>query len=151
DRAMLEQIKDPLSHLVRNALDHGLETSGARLAAGKPATGQLSVSVTQQGDSLRLELADDGGGIDVSAVRAGAVARGLVTAEAAAAMPDHEAMWLIFRSGLSTSRAITAISGRGVGLDVVRENIERLNGWIEVDSVPGHGTRFAVSLPLTVA
>ncbi len=151
DRAMLEQIKDPLSHLVRNSLDHGLEKRAARLAAGKPATGKLTLSAAQHGDSLRLELADDGGGIDVSAVKAGAVARGLVTAEAAAAMSDHEALWLIFRSGLSTSATITAISGRGVGLDVVRENIERMNGWIEVNSVPGRGTRFAFSLPLTVA
>jgi len=151
DRAILEQIKDPLSHLVRNALDHGLEPPAARLAAGKPAGGRLTLSAAQHGDSLRLELADDGGGIDVAAVKAGAVARGLLTAEAAAAMPDNEALWLIFRSGLSTSQTITEISGRGVGLDVVRENIERLNGWIEVESTLGRGTRFALSLPLTVA
>jgi two-component system chemotaxis sensor kinase CheA len=151
DRAMLEQIKDPLTHLVRNSVDHGLETPAARMAAGKPAVGRLTLSAAQLGDSLRIEVSDDGAGIDVARVKAGAVQRGLVTAEAAASMTGHEALWLIFRSGLSTSPIITAISGRGVGLDVVRENIERLNGWIDVDSVPGRGTRFAFSLPLTVA
>src|SRR5207249_2135887 len=114
DRAILEQIKDPLSHLVRNALDHGLETPMARQAAGKAPAGRLSLSAAQQGDSLRIELADDGGGINVARVKAGAIQRGLVTAEAAAAMSDQEALWLIFRSGLSTSPIITTISGRGV-------------------------------------
>ena len=151
DRAILEQIKDPLSHLLRNALDHGLEMPQARQgAAGKPPAGRLTLSAAQQGDSLRIELADDGGGINVARVKAGAIQHGLVTAEAAAAMTEHEALWLIFRSGLSTSPIITAISGRGVGLDVVRENIERLNGWIEVDSELGRGSRFTFSLPLTV-
>jgi len=151
DRAILEQVKDPLSHLVRNALDHGLETPQARLAAGKPPAGRLKLSAAQQGDSLRIELGDDGGGINLARVKAGAIQRRLVSAEAAANMTDQEALWLIFRSGLSTSPIITAISGRGVGLDVVRENIERLNGWIEVDSRPGQGTRFTFSLPLTVS
>jgi len=150
DRAILEQIKDPLSHLVRNALDHGLEAPAARNAAGKSPAGLLTLTAAQQGDSLRIELADDGGGINVARVKAGAIQRGLLTTEAAAAMTDHDALWLIFRSGFSTSPIITAISGRGVGLDVVRENIERLNGWIEVESVLGQGTRFTFSLPLTV-
>ena len=151
DRAMLEQIKDPLAHLVRNSMDHGLEIPSARVASGKPPAGKLTLRAEQQGDSLRIEVVDDGAGIDVARVKASAIQRGLVTAEAAAAMSDHDALWLIFRSGLSTSPIITAISGRGVGLDVVRENIERLNGWIDVENVPGRGSRFAFSLPLTVA
>jgi two-component system chemotaxis sensor kinase CheA len=151
DRAVLEQVKDPLLHLLRNSLDHGLETPAAREAAGKPRAGTLTLTASQTGNRIHLELADDGAGINVRQVREGAVRHGLLTAEAAAALSDREALWLIFRSGLSTRREVTDLSGRGVGLDVVRENIERLNGSVDVASVPGQGTRFGLSLPLTVA
>jgi two-component system chemotaxis sensor kinase CheA len=151
DRSVLEQIKDPITHLLRNSLDHGLEPPAARRAAGKPARGTITLSAAQHGSSVRVEVADDGAGIPVARVKASAVRQGVLTAEAAAAMSEHEALWLIFRSGLSTSPMITDLSGRGVGLDVVRENIERLTGTLEVESEAGSGARFILSLPLTVA
>jgi len=151
DRSLLEQIKGPLIHLLRNALDHGLETAEVRKAAGKPVTGSLTLTASQRGSSIVIELADDGGGIDVARVKASAVQKGWLTAEAAQAMSEREALWLIFRSGLSTKSAVTDLSGRGVGLDVVHEQVTRLNGIIDVDSKPGHGTRFSLGLPLTVA
>jgi two-component system, chemotaxis family, sensor kinase CheA len=151
DRSMIEQIKAPVMHLLRNAVDHGIEPAEARLAAGKPRAGTIRLVATQQAGSIVIEIADDGAGIDLERVRASSVRQGFLTAEAAEAMSDHEALWLIFRSGLSTSPTITDISGRGVGMDVVREQIERLHGMIDVDSQPGQGTRFSLTLPLTVA
>ena len=151
DRSLLEQIKGPLIHLVRNALDHGLETPHARQAAGKAATGSLRLTASQHGGSILIELAEDGAGIDVTRVKASAVQKGWLTPEAAQAMSEREALWLIFRSGLSTKTAVTDLSGRGVGLDVVHEQVSRLNGIIDVDSQPGLGTCFTLRLPLTVA
>ncbi|MGQ0603368.1 MAG: hybrid sensor histidine kinase/response regulator [Anaerolineales bacterium] len=151
DRSLLEQIKDPLTHLLRNCLDHGIESPARRLAMSKPREGTLTLSVSQQGGNIRIEVADDGAGIDIDRVKESATKKGIITAEAAATLSDREALWLIFRSGLSTSPIITDLSGRGVGMDVVREKIERLNGLIDVENFPGRGTRFVFSLPLTVA
>lgn len=151
DRSMVEQIKAPLLHLLRNAIDHGIELADAREVAGKPRAGTITLVASQQAGSIVIEIADDGAGIDLGRVRASSVRQGFLTAEAAEAMSDREVVWLIFRTGLSTSSAITDISGRGVGMDVVREQIERLHGMIDVDSQPGQGTRFSLTLPLTVA
>lgn len=151
DRSILEQIKAPLMHLLRNSADHGIERPAARQAAGKPREGTITLTAAQRGGAIQLEIADDGAGIDLARVRASAVRQGHLTSEAIEAMSDREALWLIFRSGLSTSPSVTDISGRGVGMDVVREHIERMNGMIDVESQPGQGTRFIITLPLTVA
>jgi two-component system chemotaxis sensor kinase CheA len=151
DRSVLEQIKDPLTHLLRNSVDHGIETPQTRAAADKPAEGVITLAAAQRGDSITIEVSDDGAGIDLAAIRAAAVAKGLLQPGEAETLSDREALWLIFNSRLSTSTHVTALSGRGVGLDVVRENVERLRGIIDVDSQRGHGARFTLSLPLTVA
>lgn len=151
DRAILEAIRGPLVHLLRNAVDHGLEAPAARTAAGKPAEGRLSLRAAYEGGRVRIELTDDGAGIDTEAVRRSAVAKGLVTAEAAARMTGGELMPMIFRPGFSTSSSVTALSGRGVGLDVVKTNVERIGGSVDVISTPGAGTIFAIMLPLTLA
>ena len=151
DRTILEQVKAPLVHLLRNAVDHGLESSEKREAAGKPRQGRLELTAAQRGANLQVEVSEDGGGIDVNRVRESAVRKGLLTQEAAAAMPDQEAMWLIFRPGFSTKSEVTDLSGRGVGLDVVRENVEGLGGMIDVKSELGVGTTFTLTLPMSVA
>ena len=151
DRSVIEQIKDPLTHLLRNAIDHGLEVPSVRVMASKPAEGAITLTAAQHGDSIAIEVNDDGAGIDLAQVRASAIDKGIVSAEEAAAISDREALWLIFRSGLSTAAEVSNLSGRGVGLDVVRESIERLHGTISVNSQPGQGTRFSLNLPLTVA
>jgi two-component system chemotaxis sensor kinase CheA len=151
DRAVLERVKDPLMHLVRNCVDHGIEPPEVRAAAGKPAAGTVALRARQRGDTLLVEVADDGAGIDPARVRAAAVERGLLAAEAAADLPDHEALALVLRSGFSTSRAVTDLSGRGVGLDVVREQVERLHGSVQVTSEPQDGTTVSLTLPLSVS
>ncbi|MGH2787644.1 MAG: hybrid sensor histidine kinase/response regulator [Actinomycetota bacterium] len=151
DRSVLEQLRAPMNHLLRNAVDHGLETPEVRRATGKPARGTIKVSAHQRGDSLVVEIADDGAGIDAGVVRASAVKRGLVTAAEAESMGDAGVLDLIFRSGVSTSPMITDLSGRGVGLDVVRDAIERMHGILEVHTEPGAGTTFVLSVPLAVA
>ncbi len=151
DRSVLEQIKDPLTHLLRNALDHGIEPPAERAAAGKPTTGTITLSAAQHGDSIIITVADDGQGIDADRVRQSAVKRGIISAEEAQSMSDQDALWLIFRSGVSTSTVVTDVSGRGVGMDVVRDKVERLHGLIDVRSTPGAGTTFILTLPLTVA
>ncbi len=151
DRSVLEQIKDPITHLLRNALDHGVELPQERAEAGKPATATITLAAAQHGDSIIITVADDGRGIDVARVRESALRRGIISAEEARAMSDQDALWLIFRSGVSTSRAVTGVSGRGVGMDVVRDKVERLHGLIDVRSAPGAGTTFILTLPLTVA
>jgi len=148
DRWVLEQIKDPLVHLLRNSVDHGVEAPTGRQQAGKRQAGTIHLSAVPQGDTLLIELADDGAGIVPARVKAMAVKKGLLAPDAAAALSDQEALQLIFRSGFSTSPIITDLSGRGVGLDVVREHIDRLHGVIEVDSQPGEGTRFQLWIPL---
>jgi two-component system chemotaxis sensor kinase CheA len=151
DRAVLEQMRGPLTHLVRNALDHGLESPEERVRGGKPRGGTIGITASQRGGALIVEIQDDGAGIDAVRVRAAAVEKGVLTPDAARAMSDREAISLIFGSGLSTAPTVTDVSGRGVGLDVVRESVERLQGSIEVDSRLGEGTTFTLTLPVSVA
>jgi two-component system chemotaxis sensor kinase CheA len=151
DRSLIEEMRAPLTHVIRNSIDHGIEPTAVRRAAGKPAKGTISVSAYQQGGTFSVEVADDGAGIDLARVRVKAVERGICTQEAAERMSDREAIGLIYRSGFSTAAIITDLSGRGVGLDVVREHIERLHGMIDVDARAGLGTRFTFVLPLSVS
>jgi two-component system chemotaxis sensor kinase CheA len=151
DRQVLEAIRDPLTHLVRNSVDHGLEPPAERRAAGKRDTGRLSLTAGQQNGFVVIELADDGRGLDLDHIRASALAAGLVSPNELAAMDDETVRGLIFCPGLSTAAQVTAISGRGVGLDVVKANIAALGGTIEVASTPGAGTRFVLRIPLTLA
>jgi two-component system chemotaxis sensor kinase CheA len=151
DRSLIEEIGDPLIHLLRNAVDHGVETTDARAAHGKPATARVRLAAEHQESSIVIVVEDDGRGIDAARVRARAVERGLLSAEAAARLTDAEAADLIFAPGLSTADEVTDVSGRGVGMDIVRTNVERLGGTVEVHSTPGAGTRFMLRLPLTLA
>ncbi|MCQ4161978.1 chemotaxis protein CheW [Roseomonas sp. GC11] len=151
DRQVLELIKDPLTHMVRNSADHGLETPEERRAAGKPAAGRISLSARQEGGRIVIQLADDGRGLNLAKVRARAVERGLATEAAVAAMEDAEVARFVFRPGFSTAAAVTAVSGRGVGMDVVRTNIERIGGTVDLQTVPGQGTTITVRIPLTLA
>ena len=150
DREMIEMIRDPLTHMVRNAIDHGLELPAAREAAGKPATGMLSVCARQSGNQILIEVADDGAGIDSERLVAKALAAGVLTPERAARLNNAQRNALIFEAGLSTAQEVTAISGRGVGMDVVRANIERIGGLIDVESRPGRGVKFTIRAPLTL-
>src|SRR5690606_34524180 len=151
DRRVLQQIGDPLMHLIRNALDHGLEAPEERQAAGKPPVGRLSLTAQHANNRVIIIVADDGRGIDTERVLAKAVERGLCSPERARELTDAEVYQLLFASGFSTAASVSNLSGRGVGLDVVRRNIEGLGGQIVVESVPGQGTTFTLSLPLTLA
>jgi len=151
DRKVIEAIGDPLIHLLRNAVDHGLEPPDARERAGKPRAGRLVLAAEQREGHILITVSDDGRGIDADALRKVAVAKSLMTPEAAQTLTDEEALDLIFRSGISTARQVTDLSGRGVGMDIVRTNIERLNGTIRVHSRVGEGTTFELTLPLTMA
>lgn len=151
DKRVLEQIKDPLIHLLRNAVDHGLEPAAERQASGKAASGHIHLSASQQGHHILVMVEDDGRGLDLPAIRQAAVRRGSIGPAEANKLSDEAAALLIFHSGLSTSRIITDISGRGVGLDVVRQNVEELHGNLAVTSRPGQGTTFTLTLPLTLA
>ena len=150
DREMIEMIRDPLTHIIRNAVDHGIELPAARLKAGKREIGLLSVSARQSGNQILIDIVDDGKGIDGAKLLEKAIASGVVTKEDAAAMTPREQLALIFEAGLSTAKSVTAISGRGVGMDVVRSNVERIGGVVEVDSAPGKGTRMTLRVPLTL-
>jgi chemosensory pili system protein ChpA (sensor histidine kinase/response regulator) len=150
DASIIEQIVDPLLHIVQNAVGHGLETPDERRARGKPPAGTVTLSASHRGAFVVVEVADDGRGIDAERLRRRAVAQGFVTPEAAAAMTEREALDLIFRPGFSTAAEVTTTAGRGVGMDVVRTNVGRLAGEIEVATEPGAGTRFILRLPLTV-
>ena len=151
DRAILQELGDPLLHLLRNAIDHGLETPAERAAAGKPASGQLRLAAARHQGRAVITVEDDGRGMDPAALRRVAVERGLLTAEQAAALTDDEAFMLICRPGFSTARQVTDVSGRGVGMDVVRRQVESLRGHLEIASQVGRGTRFTLRLPLTLA
>ncbi len=151
DRSVLEQIQGPLVHLIRNSIDHGLESPEDRVASGKPRQGTLRITASPRGASLQIEVVDDGAGINPAKVKASAVKKGVLTADSAAALSEHEALWLIFRPGFSTRNEVTDLSGRGVGLDAVHEVVEQLGGLIDLESTPGKGTRFTLSLPMAVA
>lgn len=151
DRQMIELIKDPLSHMVRNAADHGIETPAERLAAGKGEIGRIRIEAAQEGGQIVILFSDDGRGLDLIGLRARAVAQGLLGEAAALRLPAAEAARLIFHPGLSTAPNVTAISGRGVGMDVVRANLEKIGGSVEVESTSGRGTRFVLRIPLTLA
>jgi two-component system chemotaxis sensor kinase CheA len=151
DRRIVDELRDPLLHLVRNAADHGVEGPAARRAAGKPEVGRLVVRVEPRGSRVGLVVEDDGRGLDLAAIKASAVRKGLLTADAAGRLADADAARLIFLPGFSTAAAVTEISGRGVGLDVVQSTVVRLGGAVDVSSVPGRSTRFDLELPLTLA
>jgi two-component system, chemotaxis family, sensor kinase CheA len=151
DKTIIEAIRDPLTHIVRNSIDHGIELPEARLAAGKPAEGLLHMRARQEGGQVIIEITDDGAGIQVSRVKAKAVGKGLLTAEHALTITDRDAMQLIFAPGFSTAEAITNVSGRGVGMDVVRTNIEKIGGAVDVASTPGVSTTVSLRIPLTLA
>jgi two-component system chemotaxis sensor kinase CheA len=151
DKSLLDAIAEPLTHIVRNAVSHGLESPAERERAGKPATGKITLNACHQANQLIVEVSDDGRGIDTEKIKAKAIATGVVTAEAAGRMSTPELLDLIFRPGFSTADEITEISGRGVGLDVVRSVLHRLKGTVELETHPGQGTRFRLKLPLTLA
>jgi len=151
DRSIIEQIKDPLVHLIRNACDHGIESRAARATAGKDEMSILRLSAKHEQGQIVISLEDDGAGIDAQRVKAKAVERGILTADKAERMSLKEAVDLIFEAGLSTAAETTAVSGRGVGMDIVRRDIEALGGRIEVSTTPGEGTVFRLRLPLTLA
>lgn len=151
DKSLLEAIKDPLTHAVRNSVDHGIEPATDRVLAGKSAEGCVTLKAFHQGGSVVIEVSDDGGGIAMERVLAKAVERGLVTAEQAADMSEREALQLIFLPGFSTAAAVTTVSGRGVGMDVVRANVEKVGGSVELESKVGLGTTLRLRVPLTLA
>jgi two-component system chemotaxis sensor kinase CheA len=150
DREMIEMIRDPLTHIIRNAVDHGIETPAERLKAGKREIGLLCVSARQSGNQILIDIQDDGRGIDGKKLVEKAVSNGVIDNAAAAQLTPREQLALIFEAGLSTAKAVTAISGRGVGMDVVRSNVERIGGIVEVDSRLGEGTRMTLRVPLTL-
>ena len=148
DKGLIERIVDPLTHLVRNSIDHGIETPQQRLAAGKPARGTLALAATHQGGNIRITVTDDGAGLNRERILAKAREQGLPVADT---MPDADVWRLIFAAGFSTAQAVSAVSGRGVGMDVVRRNVTAMAGTIEITSVTGRGTTVSISLPLTLA
>ncbi len=151
DKTIIEAIKDPLTHLVRNCCDHGIESPDERARRGKPPHGTVSLKAYHEGGQVNIEIADDGGGIDLARVKQKAIEKSLLQADQAARMSEREALHLIFLPGLSTAQTVTNISGRGVGLDVVKANVERIGGVVDVASRPGEGTVIRLKIPLTLA
>ena len=151
DRTVVDEIGDPLMHLLRNAADHGLESSEERVKRGKPATGSIFLDAYQEGNNVVIEVRDDGNGIDVEAVKNKAIERGAITPEQAATMADKDIINLLFLPSFSTAKKVTDVSGRGVGLDVVRSKIESLSGEVEVKTQLGQGSTWTIRLPLTLA
>ena len=151
DRKVLEEIKDPLMHLLRNSLDHGIESPDERVEAGKPRTGTITVKAFQKANTIVLQVSDDGAGINRERVKDKAIAAGLIGDAEAETLSDDETLRLIFSPGLSTSATVTQLSGRGVGMDVVRKNVEALQGQVDIDSTLGSGTTITLTLPLTLA
>ena len=150
DREMIEMIRDPLTHIVRNSIDHGIEEPADRVVSAKPMVGTLRVDARQSGNQILIEIADDGRGIDDEKLLAKAIGAGIVTRERAQRMDRQERLELIFAAGLSTAQAVTAISGRGVGMDVVRANVERIGGTVEIETNMGRGTRLTLRVPMTL-
>ncbi|GJD45890.1 Sensor histidine kinase RcsC [Methylobacterium cerastii] len=151
DRQVLEVIKDPLTHMVRNSADHGLESTMQRIAAGKPARGSIRLSAYHEGGTITIEIADDGKGLDLLAIRKKAVERGIATQVDVERMTDAQVAKFIFDAGFSTAAAVTSVSGRGVGMDVVKTNIETIGGVIDIATQKGVGTTFTIKIPLTLA
>jgi two-component system, chemotaxis family, sensor kinase CheA len=151
DKRMIDELGDPLVHLVRNAIDHGLESEAVRISRGKPETGTLTLEAAHSGNNVLITISDDGGGINTEKVRRRAIERGLISSVEADLMSDYEIAQFIWAPGFSTAEVVSDISGRGVGMDIVKTRINELNGTIEVDSTLGKGTRFIIRLPLTLA
>jgi two-component system chemotaxis sensor kinase CheA len=151
DRQVLELIKDPLTHMVRNSGDHGLESPAERRAAGKPETGHITLNAYHEGGHIIIEITDDGRGLPLDRIRAKVLKNGLATEAELAGMSETQLQRFIFRAGFSTAAVVTAVSGRGVGMDVVKTNIEKIGGTIDLKSTPGAGTTFTIKIPLTLA
>jgi two-component system chemotaxis sensor kinase CheA len=151
DKSVADGIGDPLVHLVRNSIDHGIEPPAVRMSMGKPPDGTVRISASQEGNSIAIRIADDGGGLRIEKIKAKALSRGLVGDAELESMDDRGVMNLIFQPGFSTADQVTDVSGRGVGMDVVRTNIRRLNGTVEVFSEQGKGSIITIKLPLTIA
>lgn len=151
DRAIIEAMKDPLTHIIRNAVDHGIETPEVRRKAGKSASGTLTLKAFHEGGQVIIQISDDGAGLNTERIRAKAVEKGIISAERAEGLGEADVYRLIFLPGFSTAEKITNISGRGVGMDVVRSNIERIGGAVDVGSTFGRGTSFTIKIPLTLA
>lgn len=151
DKSILDALAEPLAHLVRNAADHGIESAAEREAAGKPARGTIRLDAYHEGDQVVIKVSDDGRGLDRKKIVSRAIQRGIITLEQAERLNEAESLQLIFAPGLSTADEITEISGRGVGLDVVKAALESLKGSVDLDSVPGKGTTFRLLVPLTLA
>jgi len=151
DRTIIEAIKDPLTHAVRNAVDHGIEDPVTRLAAGKPEGGRVILRAFHEGGQVNIEVSDDGRGLDVERIRRRAIERGLVSSDRAARMSDREVAHMVFMPGFSTAEKVTNVSGRGVGMDVVKTNIEKIGGTVDILNRPGNGTTLKIKIPLTLA
>ncbi|WP_293764932.1 chemotaxis protein CheA [uncultured Aquitalea sp.] len=151
DKTMIEDLNDPLVHLVRNAVDHGVESPEDRIASGKKPQSLIQLTAEQVGDHILIEITDDGKGMNPDALRRKAIEKGLIDQETANGLDEKQCLQLIFMPGFSTKDQISSVSGRGVGMDVVRTNIQKLNGRIDINSIPGEGTRISISLPLTLA
>ena len=151
DKTILEGLSDPLTHMVRNSVDHGIEPPAARRAASKPALGTVTLRAKHQAGQVVIEISDDGNGLSGEKIAASAVSKGMVTAEQVRTMSEQDKLALIFMAGVSTAEKLTSVSGRGVGMDVVKTNLDKLGGKIEIDSVPGKGSAFRIKLPLTLA
>lgn len=151
DKSIIEAIGDPMTHLIRNSMDHGLETPQKRVAAGKPPAGRVNLRAYHQAGKVRIDIEDDGQGINPAILKEKAVSKGIITQDQAEQMSDRDAVRLIFHAGFSTAEKLTDVSGRGVGMDVVRSNIEKLGGTVDVESTVGKGTNIQITLPLTLA
>jgi two-component system chemotaxis sensor kinase CheA len=151
DKSIIEEIGDPLVHMIRNSIDHGIEPPEERKKLGKPEEGTVWLRAYNEGNMIVIEIKDDGAGMDPEKLKQKAIEKGIITPAEAENISDKEAFMLIFKPGFSTAEKVTSVSGRGVGMDVVKTNIEKLNGIIEVDSVPGRGTTFKLKIPLTLA
>lgn len=151
DKSIVEEIGDPIMHMIRNSCDHGVEDPATRAANGKPEKGIVQLKAYNEGNHIVVEITDDGKGLDPNGLKAKAIEKNLITEREADQMTDKEAFALIFKPGFSTAAKVTNVSGRGVGMDVVKTNIEKLNGVIEIDSELGKGSSFKLKIPLTLA
>lgn len=151
DKTIIEAIGDPLTHMVRNSVDHGVEMPEKRMASQKEPTGTITLRAYHQAGKVRIDICDDGGGIDTNRLKDKAVSKGIISAERASQMSERDAVWLIFHPGFSTAEKVSDVSGRGVGMDVVRTNIEKIGGSVDIESTLGKGTSVQITLPLTLA